>query len=465
MKAKKIIVTLLAAAMATSMLASCSGGNTDDNGEVTISVGNWPAKEGADLDRMNNMKAQFEEAHTNIKITPDTWAYDLKTFYPKAEAGMLPTIFQSHFTEFNKLVDGDYVAELTDVMKETGYWDNINPRLRELCSVDGKVYALPTNAYALGVSYNTKLFAQAGYMSEDGTPKQPKTWYELAEMAQHIKEVTGVPGFVLETAKNCGGWFMSNIGWSFGVDWMEQDKDGKWIATFDTPEAVEALQFIKDLKWKYNCVPANNIIDQEEATKLYATGQAAMVLDGPIYNRVVKYEMDPNDYGIMTLPAGPKKHVALLGGTLTCVPSNATEGQVKAAFEWFKFTGTNFDEPTDAAKENSDKSYTKNVADGMAIGVKDLSVWSDDSPSVKYRNSQIDKYNNININHVKLYNEGLKDDSIELQAEEPMCAQDLYGILDNLIQEVYTNENADCAALIKKANSDFQTNYLDNLDY
>ena len=101
----------------------------------------------------------------------------------------------------------------------------------------------------------------------------------------------------------------------------------------------------------------------------------------------------------------------------------------------------------------------------MAIGVKDLSVWSDDSPSVKYRNSQIDKYNNININHVKLYNEGLKDDSIELQAEEPMCAQDLYGILDNLIQEVYTNENADCAALIKKANSDFQTNYLDNLDY
>lgn len=464
MKAKKIIVTLLAAAMATSMLASC-GNKVEDDGHVEISVSNWPAKEGDDLDRMNKLKADFEAEYPNITIKPDTWAFDLKTFYPKAEAGMLPDVFTTHFTEFQKLTDGDYVADLTDVMKDTGYYDNMNPRLRELVTKNGKVYALPTNAYALGVNINTKLFEQAGYMSEDGTPKQPATWFELAEMAQHIKEVTGVPGFALETSANCGGWFMTNIGWSFGVTWMEQDKDGKWKATFDTQEAVDALQFIKDLKWKYDCVPANNIIDQTEAHKLFATGQAAMILDGPVDTRVVKYEMDPNDYGIIALPAGPEKHVSLLGGSITCIPKGASDAKIDAVFKWLSFTGTNYDEPTDAAKESSDKSYTKNVNDGVAIGIKALSPWSDESPAVKFRNSQIDKYKNINENHVKLYNEFLKGDEVELQAEEPVCAQDLYGLLDNLIQEVYTNKDADCAALIKQANSDFQTNYLDNLDY
>ena len=53
----------------------------------------------------------------------------------------------------------------------------------------------------------------------------------------------------------------------------------------------------------------------------------------------------------------------------------------------------------------------------------------------------------------------------KLHPEEPVCAQELYGILDNCIQAVLTDKNADCAELLKKANSDFQQNYLDNLDY
>ncbi|MDO5585998.1 MAG: hypothetical protein Q4G53_02805 [Clostridia bacterium] len=46
-----------------------------------------------------------------------------------------------------------------------------------------------------------------------------------------------------------------------------------------------------------------------------------------------------------------------------------------------------------------------------------------------------------------------------------MSAQQLYATLDRCLQEVMTNENADCAAILEKANSDFQSNYLDNLTY
>ena len=56
-------------------------------------------------------------------------------------------------------------------------------------------------------------------------------------------------------------------------------------------------------------------------------------------------------------------------------------------------------------------------------------------------------------------------DFVPEKAEEPICAQELYGILDNCIQEVLTNKDADCAALLEKACSDFQKNYLDNIEF
>ena len=68
-------------------------------------------------------------------------------------------------------------------------------------------------------------------------------------------------------------------------------------------------------------------------------------------------------------------------------------------------------------------------------------------------------------NAVRLYNESLVSETIEIQPEEPVCAQDLYGVLDNCIQQVLNDENADCKTIVEKANADFQTNYLNNVDF
>ncbi len=92
-----------------------------------------------------------------------------------------------------------------------------------------------------------------------------------------------------------------------------------------------------------------------------------------------------------------------------------------------------------------------------------MSSWSQESEALKYEHELIDKYANSNPNHVRLYNEFVANCSAELQPEEPVCAQGLYGILDGCIQEVLTNKDADCKSLIEKANNDFQVNYLDNL--
>ena len=466
MKMKKVFAGILSAALVACALTGCGGGgNTASDGSVTISVGDWPTKEGASLDRRNEQKATFEAANQNVTIEPDTWSFDLRTFYPKAEAGLLPNVFRTHFTESQKLMDGEYTYDITEILKEKGLYDNLNPQLLDLISRDGKALMLPTEAYSIGLMYNVDLFEKAGLMEADGTPKQPKDWNEMAEFAVKIKEATGKSGFALTTSNNTGGWLFTNIAWSYGVDFMEQDADGSWKATFNTQEAIDALQFIKDLRWKYDVLPAGALVDQKEQVKLYATGEAGMILAaGSTSASVAPYEMDVNHVGIMPIPAGPKRHVSLLGGTVNCISENSTPEQAEAGIDWLMHIGTDY-RVTDALRDSKEKSYQQKVENGEAIGVKSLSIWNDNAEVSALTDELIEKYGNINQNHVRLYNEALVSDTIELQAEEPVCAQDLYGILDSLIQNVLNDENADCKALIEKANTDFQTNYLNNLDY
>ncbi len=460
----KAVAAVAALTLSVGLFTGCGQKVNDRNeaGQIILSVGGWPTKEGNNLDNLNRRKDLFMESNSDIEIVPDAWSFDLKTFYAKAAGGQLPTLYSAHFTEASAIIDSGYSADLTKVLSKRGYDGMFNQQVIDLLSRDGKIYGFPGACYILGLTFNVDLMKEAGLMEEDGTPKQPKDWYEMAEFAVKIKEATGKPGMVFPTAGNNGGWIFNPVAWSFGVDFMKQNEDQTWTATFNTPEAVEALQFIKDLKWKYDVLPANTLINGEEMYKTFATGNAGMLITaGDCPGRMVKYGMQPDDFGMMALPAGPKRHVTLLGGSINALNPNATEDQIDAALRWLE-SSTSY-KVTEELKTNLQNNYETQLKNGQLVGIKSMSVWSKDSEALKYDHELIDKYANSNPNHVKLYNEFVANCPAELQAEEPVCAQGLYGILDGCIQEVMTNKDADCKALIEKAASDFQVNYLDNL--
>ncbi len=470
MKKQKVIYKALAAALAITLSVGALGGcgkkndTKDEQGRTVITVGGWPQKEGTALDNYNERKARFEKDNPDVVIQPDAWSFNLKTFYAKAAGGQLPTVYSVYYTNMPEIINADYAADISSVLKKRGYDGKFNPDVLDVVSRDGKIYGFPTTAYILGLGVNTDMFEKAGLMEADGTPKQPKDWNEVAEFAVKIKEATGKPGIVFPTANNYGGWMFSCLAWSYGVDFMEKGEDGKWKATFNTPEAAEALRYMKDLKWKYDVLPNNAIIDGTEFYKTFAIGNAAMLMaagDMPQY--VYQYEMNRDSIGMIGLPAGPKKFVSLLGGTVFCINQNATEDQIDAAVRWIE-TQTHYT-ATDDFKANADGEMKKQLDENRLIGTKSMSVWSGNAESLQYEYSLIDKNRNVNENHVKLYNNFVADCPADIQPEEPVCAQELYGILDSCLQEVLTNENADCAAILEKANNDFQQNYLDNLTY
>ena len=460
MTLKKWTVLGLAAAMLVTGASGCSKKNEESDGKVTISIANWPTETSPEsLKKMEGYLTQFNEQYPDVNVVRDTGDYaDAKAFTMKAAANQLPTMYGTHFTEIQKIIKSGYAADITDVLKERGLYDAMNPDFRKFCEGgDGRVYAIANSAYAMGLNINKALFREAGLVNEDGTAMIPDTYEQLAEYAKIIKDKTGQAGFEICTTNNCGGWHFMNIAWSYGVQFMKQRDDGTWEATFDTPECVAALQYIKDLKWKYDVLPADKVIDQPTAHKLFAVGQAAMFFDAPKTDLSKKYGMNSSDYAMARMPAGPAGRYAQTGGSVWMFSPTATKEQLNACIDWINITGFSKD-LDDAAYANKEKSYQTSLEENNIILPKEaFSLWSDPERIAK-ENELRSKYTNVDEKDYASYFES-KD--VTLHAEEPIACQQLYAVLDGCIQEVITNKDADPAALIATACKDFQANHLD----
>lgn len=455
-KGMKIASVVMAIAIAATAMTGCK-----EKGDETIklSVGGWPNAESnpKGYEMYQEKKANFEKENPGIIIEPDEWGYDVQTFLAKAEGGTLPDLYYTHFTEFDKIIDGEYAADIKSVLVKNKYYDKISDSMLKLIERDGKVYFVPQSCYTIGLGINLDLFEKAGLMEEDGTPKAPETLEELAETARAITEKTGKAGFIFPTTKNQGGWYFTMLAWNYGVEFVK-NVDGKWQANFDNDDCVAALQYLKDLKWKYNVLPENALVDQNEINKQVGSGLAAMgfMAPGQLNEMIHNYGANKDMLGYSYVPAGPKNHVTLMGGQVVAFANTATKEEIDAGIKWL--TAENITPNlSDAYKEKLEESMSLALERGNLMGVIDTAIWNDKSEVFSYESNRRKELCNVNYNHIKLFN----DNKLDAHTEVEVCAQELYGLLDACIQEVLTNKDADCKAIVKKAAEDYQSNFLD----
>lgn len=460
----KGIALALSCVLAASVLAGCGAKSENEEGKVVISLGDTFPDEKTEPERyerfMETIK-RFEEKYPNVKVEDAQWNFSPDTFLAKAEAGTLPTVYYVPFTEANNMMKLGYAADLTEYLEERGYVEKMNDFILGLISEDNKIYFLPEQTnYTVGIAVNLEMYKKAGYVAEDGTLYQPETWEDLAEVAKKIKETTGADGFIFPTTGNVGGWRFTPVAWSYGTVFETQQDDGSWKATFNSPECAKALQFVSDLKWKYNVLPENALVSLDDTKSQFAAGNVAMTFAEPnfIDSAVNSFKLDINNIGMIQLPAGDKRKVSLIGGGLRVIDSNSTPEQIEAALNFLTFIGlgADLDEEKKVSINDSIESRKEN---GLMVGLDGMSPWKADSDYMVYKNSVIEENKNINIKNIELYN---NSDDLETQAEEPIDAQALYAVLDNVIQEVFTNKDADIEKLLDDAANKFQKN---NLDY
>lgn len=488
-KLVRLISCALCAAILGSSLASCSSPNASSSANdgssaaasqteeskddasaaddaqpeeyVTIVVGNWPPETEPETRALyEGYVEQLQSEYPYIIVKGEEYGYAPDTFAAKAAANQLPNLYTTFFSETKKIINAGYARDITDYMDENGYTDALNQQMIDIVSLDGKIYGIPYIAYVMGMWYNVDLFTEAGLVDENGIPLYPTTYDELIETAVTIKEKTGKAGFVMPTRDRIGGWFFLNLAWSYGTEFMTQGDDGKWTAHLNSAECVAALQYLKDLKWKYDVLPDNNLIGIDDIFKLVGTDQAAMSFgmdahkDSPVQN----YGMSKDNLSMGPVMEGPAGRYSQLGGATWMISDVTTDEQIDAIFKWLEVAGYS---PivTDASVQSMEDKLKASSEDGKAIITPcvPFSIWKDTEEILTVTNDLQAKYANVSPDLWP----GIQTDDLVIKPEEPVNCQELYDLLDVAIQKVLIDEASDPQAILDELNEKFQTTYLD----
>ncbi|NLM75489.1 MAG: extracellular solute-binding protein [Clostridiaceae bacterium] len=472
-KMKRLLCLLLSLVMIMSLTVGCGKETTEDATstpqsqdtssptpepeKVVLKLGIWPEPTLTDdIAVHEGYVERFNELYPNVEVVPAHYKYATDTFVPMAEAGNCPTIFETWFTEPQKLIAGEFIADITDNLKARGWDKAMNPSIRELLSKDGRIYGTPRDGYALGIMLNVELFEEAGLVDENGYPLYPKTWDELAETAKKIKDATGQAGLCLLAKDNAGGWHWSNIAWCFGATLTIDNGDGTFTANLNSPEAIAAMNYVKDLKWKYDVLTADPL-NEDWGTGFTAlgTGTAAMyIAANDAVNQPTQVNGLPLDkLAMCAIPEGPGGQYSLFGGTPYVFANNATYEEIEAALNYLEIMGQ-APVASDEAIAGMRAGAQNKVANGVPV-IPRFPSWIDQEV-LDAEAKIIEEFGNVDTNMYQSYFDATKSDG-NLRMEEPGLTQDMYAEITKVLQAVIIDPDADVEALLNKANENYQS--------
>jgi ABC-type glycerol-3-phosphate transport system substrate-binding protein len=443
MKSPTKVIAIAAAFATVASLAACSSGGASD-GKVELRVATFPP--GADeaaYAAFATQEKQFEDKYPNIDIIGVEYEWEGPTFTAQLAAGSLPDVFTVPFTDAKTLLENGQLADVTEEIKELGYEDKFNPIILDAVKdADGHLFGFPRQAYALGLEYNRQLFEEAGLDPD----QPPTTWDEVREYAKQIAEKTGKAGYATMTQNNTGGWQLSAQAASRGGFLQSDDGTTSTIAN----DGVKAtLQFFHDLRWEDDSMGDNFLLDWGTINQEFAAGNIGMYTSGSdIYTALVRdFSLDPDIYGLTTIPMEEGGKV-LGGGDIAVLPPSLDDATKDAAVKWIDWYYMqkllNKDAAVADAKALSDS--------GQAVGTPVLPVL--DQETYEESLTWIEPYVNVPLDQMKGFTEG-----IFAQTPVPEIkghTQEVYAILDPVVQAVLTDENADIDALLAQADKDAQ---------
>ncbi|HEX6346066.1 ABC transporter substrate-binding protein [Umezawaea sp.] len=427
-------------AVATAVLAACSGGGARSaDGRTVVTVSLDPGLEQGAVDAFNARVARFESANPAIDLVPREYEWDATTFTTQLAGGTLPDVFTVPFTDGRGLIEREQIADISGEVAGLPYAGKFNEEVAKAGSADdGRMWAVPIAAHGQALHYNRTLFTQAGLDPDE----PPTSWEGIRSAARQISEKTGQAGFAMMTSGNTGGWIATTLAYAFGGRTEKLEGDTA-KSTADSAGMVKALQAVKAMRWDDNSMGANFLYEWGTINQDFAAGRIGMYVSGGGNYGSLKAQnaMKPEDYGVTALPltGGPDAGV-LGGGTLAAVSAGASDPVRAAAVEWIDFYYleklTNEDAAVADAKTTADS--------GQAVGSPELPVF--DKAAFDERMTWIAQYVNVPVEQMTPYTDRMFDQP--LVPEPTRSTQQVYALLDPVVQAVLTDRGADVGALL-----------------
>ncbi|MEV5957482.1 extracellular solute-binding protein [Streptomyces sp. NPDC051987] len=422
--------------LALSATACGSGDDDTGSGRTRITVNCEPPKS-AKVDRsfFDQDIADFEKKNPDIDVVAhDAFpCQDPKTFDAKLAGGQMEDVFYTYFTDARHVVDINQAADLTPYLKELKSYDTIQKQLRDIYTVDGKVYGIPRTGYSMGLIYNRKLFQQAGLDPD----KPPTTWDEVRADARKIAALgNGTVGYADYSAQNQGGWHFTAEMYSQGGDVVSADGRS---ATVDTPEGHAVLQNLHDMRWTDDSMGSKQLLIINDVQQMMGSGKLGMYLSAPDNIPILVKEKGGN-YKDLALGPMPGGKGTLIGGDGYMFNKKDTPAQIRAGLKWLDAM---FLTPGDGFLGDYARARKNNAPVGLPEPRLFTGAADAKDQAVKKANA------NVPVENYQAFLDGNR--SLQMKIEPP-DAQQIYSVLDGTVSAVLTKKDADIDQLLKDAN-------------
>lgn len=299
-------------------------------------------------------KTLFELAYPNVRIVGvDTSIKNMEEIM----TGIAGRTGSSFFlqTEIQSMIDEDLCADITDLVEE---WE-MTPWLRETywgewsrAWRDGRCYGIPWAVIpgTFGISYRKDWMRDAGIFDEAGRPGPSWDW-TFEDFRQIAVKLT-------DTKKNRWGSVYNinmdrknqqlgfDLAFAFGAlmpwNFIVPDKSGKYTWRFEaTPQVVEAMQYIKDLKWKYDCILTGTEVTHKNIRSEFWAERSGMCWFDSGYLYAYNYDTVFDGIPVQDAIGYAPKPVGIYGltafnsmGSLVPFDPTLNKEELKAAFDW-----------------------------------------------------------------------------------------------------------------------------------
>ncbi|HLR97476.1 MAG TPA: extracellular solute-binding protein [Jiangellaceae bacterium] len=260
-----------------ALLTSCGfggdsgggGGDGSDGGSTTLEL-LVPTYSDATQGLWDDMIADFEAENPDITVNLDVQSWDNinDVISTRIQGQDIPDIL--NIDAFAGYVNDDLLYPASEVLSQETI-ENFQDSFVENASMGGEQYGLPMIASVRQLFYN------ADVLEEAGVSEPPATWDELLEAATTISEAEGdAHGYGMplgsEEAQAETAIFFFGGGGTYG--------DENEI-TLNTPENVEAAQFMQEMIEAGVTQPDPGATDRTPLLNVFGQGQIGMMIGLP----------------------------------------------------------------------------------------------------------------------------------------------------------------------------------------
>lgn len=327
MKIKKLLATILSAALCLAAVTACgqspevsdsatSGESAtteattaQTNETVTITFWHNYSAQSAENDTLTNkLIPEFTAQNPGIKVNAVSyeWADLHDKILISAQSDTLPDVARCDIAWIPEFKEMDVLVPLDQEISDfTAVSDSLLGNAMSTALLDSHYYGVALNTNTKILYYNTKILEAAGVAVPTNMDEFAAAVKKLAGTNANGQQVWGYnePGL--------SGWNLCPFIWSFGGSLLNEDQT-KATGYINSKETVAAIQMLADL-YGSNAITGWNSGDVP-MTDGFGTERYAMLLDGPWKIAELAGGYPDLSYETANIPAGAGGSISVLGG-------------------------------------------------------------------------------------------------------------------------------------------------------